>query len=175
MAAARAALARSGYKGQRIPLSFARDLPIGGVAPMQVARAVQAQLARVGIRVTLDAKPASQALAAYRSGRNAIGLWGWDPDYVDPENYLTFGPGNLVGQRAGWVLGSDDELEEAATAARVAYGDERPPAFARWQQLMNERSPFVPLLHPMRHHAHGDRVNALPTNPVWTLDIAAVR
>lgn len=173
--AAKAALARSGYRGQPIPLSFARDLPIQGVPTATIAATLQKQLAEVGIRLALAPAPAAKALASYRAGADAIGLWGWNPDYLDPENYLAFAPGGLVAERANWARGADADLEELARAARAAYGADRAQAYTAWQVAMNARSPFVPLLQPMSHLAHGQRVSELATNPVWTLDLAALR
>ena len=172
---ARAALARSGYAGQRVPLTFARDLPIQGVTTASVAALIAAQLAEVGITVTPTPLPAEAALERYRAGRDAFSLWSWNPDYTDPENYLAFAPGGLVGLRAGWPLGVDTEVDTLTDAARASVGADRPVAYAVWQQALDARGPFVPLFQPSSHLAHGQRVSELPTNPVWTLDLARVR
>jgi peptide/nickel transport system substrate-binding protein len=172
---ARAALARSGYAGQRVPLTFARDLPIQGVPTASVAALIAAQLAEVGITVTPTPLPAATALERYRAGRDAFSLWSWNPDYTDPENYLAFAPGGLVGLRAGWPLGVDTEVDTLTEAARASIGADRPVAYAVWQQALDARGPFVPLFQPSSHLAHGKRVSELPTNPVWTLDLARVR
>jgi peptide/nickel transport system substrate-binding protein len=172
---ARAALARSGYAGQAVPLTFARDLPIQGVPTASVAALVAAQLAEVGITVTPTPLPAKAALERYRAGRDAFSLWSWTPDYTDPENYLAFAPGGLVGLRAGWPLGVDTEVDTLTDAARASVGADRAVAYAVWQLALEARGPFVPLLQPSSHLAHGQRVSELPTNPVWTLDLARVR
>ncbi|TQM65087.1 ABC transporter substrate-binding protein [Humibacillus xanthopallidus] len=174
LAGARAALARSGYKGQPIPLTFARDLPIQGVPTSSVAAIVKTQLASVGINVVPTPLPAAQALERYRAGRDAFSLWSWNPDYTDPENYLAFAPGGLVGQRAGWSVGADADIDTLTDAARASVGDDRPDAYAAWQRALNTAGPFVPLFQPSSHLAHGPRVTELPTNPVWTLDLAGV-
>lgn len=174
LAGARAALARSGYKGQPIPLTFARDLPIQGVPTASVATIIKTQLASVGINVVPTPLPAAQALARYRAGRDAFSLWSWNPDYTDPENYLAFAPGGLVGQRAGWALGDDPDVDTLTDTARASVGDDRPAAYAAWQRALNTSGPFVPLFQPSSHLAHGPRVSELPTNPVWTLDLAGV-
>lgn len=172
---AKAALRRSGYRGQPIPLSYAADLPIQGIPTSALAVALRSELAQVGIKVQLNPAPAAEALAAYRSGRSAFSLWSWSPDYPDPENYLAFAPGELVGSRAGWARGSDQVVDDFTDAARASVGDNRAGAYAAWQLAMNERSPFVPLLQPSTRFASGDRVTAVPGNPVWTLDLARIR
>ncbi|MEW1951985.1 ABC transporter substrate-binding protein [Terrabacter sp. NPDC080008] len=174
LAAARAALKRSGYAGQPIPLTYAADLPIQGIPRTALATAVRDQLAEVGVKVKLNPAPARDALAAYREGRTAFGLWSWSPDYLDPENYLAFGPGELLGSRAGWRRGTDPALDDLTEAASASVGDDRAAAYAAWQLAMNARSPFVPLLQPATRVASGARVEAAPGNPVWTLDLARI-
>jgi len=112
---------------------------------------------------------------AYREGRTAFGLWSWSPDYLDPENYLAFAPGELLGSRAGWARGEDPGIDDLTEAARSSVGDDRAAAYAAWQLAMNARSPFVPLLQPATRLASGARVEAAPGNPVWTLDLARIR
>jgi peptide/nickel transport system substrate-binding protein len=172
LVAARAALRRSGYQGQPIPLSYAVDLPIQGIPTTALAVAVRAQLAQVGIKVRLNPAPAAQAVAAYREGRTAFSLSSWNPDYPDPENYLAFAPGELVGSRAGWARGTDPVVDDLTEAARASVGDNRAGAYAAWQLAMNRLSPFVPLIQPSTRFASGDRVKVLPGNPVWTVDLA---
>ena len=175
VAAAKTALKRSGYRGQAIPLSYAADLPIQGIPPGLLAGVIKKQLAEVGIRVTLAPKPAAQALADYRAGRSAFSVWSWSPDYPDPENYLAFAPGELVGDRAAWFRGADPDIDDLTAAASASIGDDRASAYAAWQLAMNDRSPFIPLVQPSSHFASVERVHDLPGNPVWTLDLAAVR
>lgn len=174
LAAARAALRSSGYKGQQISLTYAADLPIQGLPASSIAAVVAKQLGEVGITARLDPQPARQALAAYRAGRTGLSLWAWSPDYPDPENYLAFGPGGLVGARAGFLTGRDPLVDALTDKARDSIGDDRATAYAAWQQAMNERGPFVPLIQPSTRFASSDRVAAVPGNPVWTVDLARI-
>ncbi len=175
LAAARAALRSSGYKGQPVSLTYAADVPVQGLPTGTIAAAVAKQLGEVGITVRLDPQPAQKALAAYRAGRTGLSLWAWSPDYPDPENYLAFGPGGLVGSRTGFVPGLDPLVDSLTEKARDSIGDDREIAYAAWQQAMNERGPFVPLLQPSTRFASGDRVAAVPGNPVWTIDLSPIR
>lgn len=175
LAGAKAALARSGYRGQAIPLSYARDLPIRGQDPAVVAKAVQAQLARIGIRISLVPLPTAQARDLAQGGGAAMGLWSWTPPFPDPEASLAFAPGGYLALRAHWIGGLNGPIDQVSEAARKAFGAERTGAYARWQLQMNESGAFVPLFQPGRHQAFGDRVTELPSTSVLDLDLAAVR
>jgi len=172
---AKAALARSGYRGQPIPLSYARDRPIRGLDPAVVAKAVQGQLAEIGIRITLLPLPTAQARELAEGGGAAMGLWSWTPPFPDPEASLAFAPGGYLALRAHWIGGLNVPIDQVSEAARKAFGPERTGAFARWQLQMNESGAFVPLFQPGRHQAFGDRVKELPSTSVLDLDLAAVR
>ena len=52
---------------------------------------------------------AAIATPNYRGGKNPMGLFGWAPDYPDPNDYLPFLPGQLVGKRAGWLPEADSD------------------------------------------------------------------
>ena len=92
-----------------------------------------------------------------------MGLWVWGPDYPDPQNYLVFGPGALVGVRAGWAEGAAPEIEAVAQEAATTVDDAvRGPLFEQFQQMLNESGPFFPLFQPTAigrlGHRPGDRV-----------------
>lgn len=173
--AAKAALKESGYKGQPIPLVYAEDLPIQGVPTAELADAIAYQLGQVGIKVVPRGLPASKALADYREGKLPLALFGWTPDYPDPENYLAFAPGHLLGLRVNWPLRQDPRIDDLTITALTSIGADRDSAYGAWQRGMNAQGPFVPLIQPASHYAHGDRVTSLSTNPIWTIDIARTR
>lgn len=173
--AAKAALKRSGYRGQPIRLSWADDRPVNGIDLASVARAVRAQLKRVGIRVVLAPAPIQKAWADYEKGSTAMGLWAWSPEYAEPEAALAFAPGGHVGHRARSVRGVSSVLDTLTEQARTSYGDDRPQAFARWQLEMARTGSFVPLFQPAAHTAHGERVTAVPRTPIGSVDLAGIR
>lgn len=175
VAAAKAALAKSGYAGEKITLNFPNDITVQGLSLQNVAESVQAQLAEVGITVQLAPAPVATELDAYRNGKETVGLWYWGPDFPDPSNYLVFSPGELVGLRAGWKAGADDAVTKAATAAAAATGSDRASAYGDWQKQLNASGPFIPLLQPAQNVVMAPSVSSVTTNPVWTVDLALIK
>jgi len=174
-AAAKAALAKSGYKGEKITLNFPSDITLNGIEFPTIAQRLQAQLAKTGINVELAPAPVATELDAYRAGKETIGLWYWGPDYPDPSDYLAFTPGAVVGLRAGWAKGADAAVSKLADAAAAGGSDEqRKSQFQDLQRALNASGPFIPLLQPGNNIAAKSSVTGIVYNAVWTIDIAAL-
>jgi peptide/nickel transport system substrate-binding protein len=136
---------------------------------------VQANLEEVGFTVELQPNPIATALENYRAGTEQMGLWLWAPDYPDPADYLVFGPGELVGLRAGWPEGSQPELESLMQEAATTVDDDaRVPLFEDFQRQLNEVGPFFPLFQPTAAVVAREEVGPVQFHPAWTIDLEAV-
>ncbi|KRC65397.1 ABC transporter substrate-binding protein [Aeromicrobium sp. Root236] len=174
-AAAKAALAKSGYDGESVTLNFPSDLTLNGLEFPTIAQRIQSQLKAVGIKVDLAPAAVATELDTYREGKEIMGLWYWGPDYPDPSDYLAFTPGDVVGLRAGWAKDADPAV--SALVAKAAAGgseEERQANFEELQKALNESGPFIPLVQPGNNIAAKSSVTNVGYNPVWTLDIATL-
>jgi peptide/nickel transport system substrate-binding protein len=173
LARAQEALARCGCEGETVQLEYPSDLTVNGLSFQPVAERIVANLDEVGISVELAPGPTQTTLDNYRAGNEQLGLWLWGPDYPDPTNYLAFGPGALVGLRAGWPEGAAPEIEEVAQEAATTVDDAvRGPLFEEFQQMLNESGPFFPLVQPAAAVVSvTDRVTGAAFNPTITLDV----
>jgi len=169
---ARAALAASGLGHPTVTLVYPSDLPVNGISLADLAARVQQDLQQVGINVQLQGQSLQVALASYRGGQEAMGLWYWGPDFPDPSDYLNFLPGALVGLRAGWARGADPALEAiGAAAAKTRQNPVRETLYQQIQRAMNNSSPFMPLIQPARVLAGAASVTNLQPSPLWTVDL----
>lgn len=170
---AKAELALSGISNPTVNLGFPSDFTLNGLSFSTLAQKVKANLADVGITVNLTGSPISVSLADYRAGKEQLGLWLWGPDYPDPNDYLVFLPGNLVGLRAGWAKGADPSLEALGVqAASMTDNTQRGQTFQQIQNQMNQDGPFFPLIQPGQVVATSSGVSNADYNPTWTLDVA---
>jgi peptide/nickel transport system substrate-binding protein len=173
--AAKADLAKSGYSGQAVTLNFPSDITLNGIEFPTLAQRIQSQLKAVGININLAPAPVATELDAYRNGTETIGLWYWGPDYPDPNDYLAFTPGDVVGLRAGWTATGNPGISALATAAAAGGSNsERASQFTALQKALNESGPFIPLLQPGNNIAAKSTVTGVVYNAVWTIDIAAL-
>jgi peptide/nickel transport system substrate-binding protein len=172
---AKAELAASGLSNPKVELEFPSDFTSSGLAFGVIAQKVQSDLAKIGIDAVLAGKPIATSLANYRAGTEQLGLWLWGPDYPDPNDYLVFLPGQLVGLRAGWDAGSDPALEELGRkAGSTSAPQARAKLFQQIQQQLNERGPFFPLLQPGAVVVASKNLSGVVFNAQYVLDVAAI-
>lgn len=171
---AKAAAARAG-SNLTADLEYASDFSSNGLSMGPFAERIAAQLAEVGITVNLKPGPIATTLESYRAGTEQMGLWLWNPDYPDSADYLAFGPGEIVGLRAGWAAGSDPELEavmaEVSTETDAAA---REALYQQFQELHNEAGVILPLFQPAASVVASSAVGEVKYDPVFSLDIAAI-
>jgi peptide/nickel transport system substrate-binding protein len=167
------ALARCGCADTTLQLEYPSDFTANGLAFGPVAERVAANLDEVGISVELVPSPIATALENYRAGSEQMGLWLWNPDYPDPQDYLVFGPGALVGLRAGWAAGTAPDIEDVARQAATTVDDaDRAPLFEQFQTQLNESGPFFPLFQPTASVVSvTDRVSNAGYHPTLLLDV----
>jgi peptide/nickel transport system substrate-binding protein len=172
---AKAELAASGISNPTVNIGFPSDFTLNGISFSTLAQKVQSNLQDVGIKANLTGSPISTALADYRAGTEQIGVWLWGPDYPDPNDYLVFLPGQLVGLRAGWAKGADPSLEAlGAQASSSTDNTARGQLFQQIQRQMNTEGPFFPLIQPGQVVAASKGVSGFDYNPTWTIDPAGV-
>lgn len=170
---AQEALARCGCEGATVTLEYPSDFTANGLAFGPIAERIAANLDEVGVSVELAPGPIATALENYRAGNEQLGLWLWNPDYPDPQDYLVFGPGALVGLRAGWPAGAAEEIESVSAEAATTVDDAaRTTLYEEFQTLLNESGPFFPLFQPTASVVSvSDRVANAEYNATILLDI----
>jgi peptide/nickel transport system substrate-binding protein len=172
---AKAALAASGDAGQSVTLQYPSDLTINGVPFTSLAEKIQANLQAAGFKITLSGSPTSNWLDVYRSGKMALGLSLWGPDYPDPADYLVFAPGNLVGLRAGWPAGSNAAIEGVARVALVTTSSAaRKVIYQHYQRLLNLNGPYFPLIQPTQVFVATKDLKGAVYNAVYPVNVTQV-
>lgn len=172
---ARSLLAEAGYPGGFNISLVVPNLTINGVSFLTTAEKVQADLARVGIRASLELQEVSVFLPGYRDGTNAFTLSFWGPDYPDAINQLAFLPGGVMGLRAGWPRQAQPELADLGDRiTRTLDQDTRYELLAQVQRALRNDGPFVVLFQPGR--PVGFRTGVQFTyDPVTIIDLASLR
>jgi peptide/nickel transport system substrate-binding protein len=175
---ARALLKEANLGEVKGALTYASDSTIFGVQMNLLAQKVQADLAAVGIGITLNGLPRATALQLYRDGKNQLGAWSWAADYPDGQNFLVYAPGRTVGKRAGWLPEASPEARELAQIAADAETERDPTKSAGLYRKLDERlaqsGPYAPLFQPAVPYAFRSNVQGVTFSSVWGVDFWTV-
>lgn len=159
-------------------ITFAADRSMHGIDFALLAQKVQADLAAVGMSVSLNGLPRPLALQLYRDGKNQIGLGGWTADYPDGTNFLVYAPGRVVGRRVGWPAEASPGAQELARLAQEAETESdaarRVALLVRFQRGLARAGPYVTLFQPASAYAFRSPVQGVTSHSVWGIDFWAV-
>lgn len=171
---ARSLLEEAGYPdGFDITLQYP-TFTFQGVNMDTNAQKIQADLAEVGINVTLEPGELQVSLEQYRTGQQGFGYWFWGPDVLDPIDIISFLPGGKVGaERANWTdENADASIIELRDAARVATDPaEREQLFTDIQTYLQESGAWAPFLQPNVQTAFRADLEGYVWHPQWLLDL----
>ncbi len=172
---ARELLTEAGYPdGLEMTLEYP-NFGTGGVDFNTNAQKIQADLAEVGINVTLAPGELQVELDKYRSGLHSVGYWLWGPDILDSLDFLSFMPGGKVAtERNNWQLEDvPQEIQDMIAAAKVASDpDERLALFTALQEYTMQYGPFAPFNVPDVAVAYRADLAGYIWHPHWLLDVA---
>ena len=126
------------------------------VSLARVAQAVQADLEKVGIRVTIVDREAASMREAARSGKADLALLDWWADYPDAENFLypLFFSGN-AGIGGNYSFYHDPETDSLLVRARRTLDDSaRVALYRRIDERVYRGAPWLYLWFPVELWAH---------------------
>lgn len=167
------AKARELLKAAGLPNGFALKLWIraGGGAtnpnPKATAELLQADWARIGVKVEVVTLEFGELLKRTRAGEHDATLLAWASDNGDPDNFLT--PNFACAAVAGgsnvsrWCRKDFDAL--LAEAREVADQGKRDALYRRAQAIYRDDAPWVPLAYPTTAIATSKRVVNMKVSP----------
>lgn len=132
--------------------------------PGVVAQDLQAQLAEVGINVTIDMQESGTFLDNADAGSLSLHLLGWGADYPDATNFLDyhFGAGSSA------QFGNQFEEITVPLAAAAALGDpaDRYPLYIEANTAIRDLAPMVPIAHGASAVAFKANVEGAHSSPL---------
>jgi ABC-type transport system substrate-binding protein len=152
-------LAEAGFPdGFEVTMSYRDVVRVYLPLPGKVAQELQAQLAEVGIKVTIEVKESGEMLQAAAAGKLPFWLMGWGADYPDPTNFYDF---HFTGASDNFGEPFPDVIEAIRAAAYNADPAERTKLYAKVAELIKLHVPMVPIAHGVSAIAY----NATVENP----------
>ena len=173
---AKALMKQAGLEGGfDVTLDHQSDAPFA-----DVAQAVQADLAAIGIRVKLLAGEFRQVITKTRARQHELAMLRWGSDYMDPNsNAETFcenpdNSDNAINRTVAWRSSWQDKdlTDRALAAVKEQNADQRVKDYERLQDDFQQRSPFAIMLQQvevamMRKGTSGFEIGPLSDRTVY--------
>ena len=163
---AKSLMAKAGYADGFTIVFDVATYAMQGVSWTVLGEKIASDLAQIGITAEIRTSEIMVGLAEYRAGKQAFAIWGWGPDYPDPNNQLAFGPGEKVGGgRVNWTADMNPELADLVKRAKSETDDvKRGKLLEEIQTIDTEDGPYVFLLQLGRQYAVRDNIENAYTN-----------
>lgn len=144
----------------------------------RMAEMIQADLAKVGIRVRLVTKDWGQYRADVQAGVAPMALFGWTSDNGDPDNFLHVLLGCAAARPGGnniskWCDPAYDAL--VTKAKRVSEQAARTALYREAQEVFKREAPWVPIAHSVVFMATRKQVEGFRMNPLDRHSFGPVR
>jgi peptide/nickel transport system substrate-binding protein len=167
VAKAKQLLAEAGY-----PNGFAAKLsywtrPLQGVSNEPLAAKIQADLAAVGIKVTLEPKEFSVLVPEYRAAKVQMIIAEWTPDYLDPAPWADafYRKGGPATKRVVYDNPKMNDL--IANGVRETDPKKRGQIYGDIVKLAIEDMPYVPMIQAKVFFALTPSLKGFTYHPVW--------
>lgn len=146
-------------------------------APRALADALVRDLARVGVRVTVErARSWADFLGIVTRGDFDMAALGWEADTLDPNDFLVALLSRRAIGRTNRSRYASDAMEALLRRGRRGTSPrERQRAYAEAQALFQRDLPFVPLYHVATFIAHRDDLRDLAVDPTGIVRYAEAR
>jgi len=145
-----------------------------GIPPETIGAKLQADLAEVGINVTVDIQQSSNFLTAYRAQELPAVLSTWSPDYLDAtmwSDYFSFAD---VGPSFRIMMDVPEIADLAAQASNETDQTVRTDLYGQYQQAHVDAAVFVPLCQNRILIATSSQIENFVFHPVYFYDLYAM-
>jgi len=173
--AAKASLAAAGYDDAnplKITLSFRVVDRAYLPSPDKVAQEIQAQLAEVGVEVTLKEMESAAFIDATAAGQEGFYLLGWNADYPDATNFYDYHFDDENNLQFGALY--PDMQAEIDAAAKLSDAAARQAHYDVVNQLLKDYVMMVPVAHGGSGVAYQANVEGAHSSPLGNENFSVV-
>jgi peptide/nickel transport system substrate-binding protein len=173
LAAAKAELAQSAY-----PKGFSTSIlvPSSDQAWYETAQILQASLAEIGIKVTVNSRETAAYKAAFEAFDDEMFINNAINDISDPDEMASFQIDDVHGGSTSFWTGYHNEAAIKLVYAAEAELDDtkRKALYAQIQQIVADDAPYVPLTYPPALKATSSSVTGFAVNPAGAVRLETV-
>ncbi len=176
IAEAQSLMKQAGYaNGFSVPMAYDGGVTFDGISYDLLAPKIAVDLAKIGIKIKLQAMQDTVLLTAYRAQKLPMVLYNWGVDFPDPNDYAgPFSPGG--GPAARMWFTQDANLTKLAVAAdSTANRTRRATLYHQLQRVWLQEGPWVGIVQPQGIVAFHKGVTGYTYNAVYQSNFRNVK
>jgi peptide/nickel transport system substrate-binding protein len=171
LAKAKQLLSEAGYGGGLAVRLNYWTAPLLGVPTEPLAAKLQADLAQVGIKATLEPKERSVMLSEYRAGKPQLMLASWTPDFLDPHPWAdAFYGAGPVPKRVKYSNPKVNEL--IASANKEQDPKKRDGLYKEMTRIVMDDAPTIMLIQPKSYVGINPAIKGYAIHPIWFITVS---
>jgi len=171
-AAAQQMLEDAGFADLEITLTYRNVVRAYLPNPVVVAQDIQAQLAEIGVTVTLEEMESTAFIDATAAGEKAFYLLGWNADYPDSSNFYDYHFANANNLQFGTLF--DDIANAIRAGGSTADNAERQASYDEVNELLKQHVPMIPVAHGGSATAYKASVEGAHSSPLANENFAVM-
>ncbi len=140
--------------------------------PDKVAQELQAQLAEIGVKVTLKEMESTAFIDATSAGQEPMYLLGWGADYPDATNFFDYHFANTNNLQFGDLF--PDLVDEIKAGGSLTDVAERQAHYDKVNELIMQHVPMIPVAHGGSATAYKAEVKGAHSSPLSNEIFAAM-
>lgn len=171
LAKAKSLLRQAGYPdGFATDMYYQSDVQVLGVPEDTLAAKIQADLARVGIRITLRGEPSATVFPKYRARQLPMVYWNFGPSYPDPDSIM-YPHGNWNAQATTRTYWRSNRVSLLIDKARLEVNEKKRAAlYKQASRIVAVEGPYAFLFRPKEITVAKKGVK-FPWIPIWTVEL----
>jgi peptide/nickel transport system substrate-binding protein len=171
LAKAKQLLSEAGYGGGLAVRLNYWTAPLLGVPTEPLAAKLQADLAQVGIKATLEPKERSVMISEYRAGKPQLMLASWTPDFLDPHPWAdAFYGAGPVPKRVKYSNPKVNEL--IASANKEQDPKKRDGLYKEMTRIVMDDAPTIMLIQPKSYVGINPAIKGYAIHPIWFITVS---
>lgn len=156
-------------------ITYPNPRPYNSVNGQKLAESIQAYLAKVGVKATIDTYEWKDYKTRVGNGEGDMMFYGWIGDNGDPDNFLSLFETKEIKTTLNSAKYSSTEVDALLVKARaLPNGEERNKAYMEIQQIVAKDAPWLPISNALTMAAYKPSVKGFAVHPTGNIFFAGV-
>lgn len=148
-------------------ITYSNPRPYNPVNGEKLATAIQAELAKIGVKMNIKSYPWTEYKQVLKQGEGDAFFYGWTGDNGDADNFLMLLDSNQIKSSLNAARYSNPKYDQLLEKGRTTMdATERAVLYAQAQDILMADAPWVYISHGVALAAHRSNIKGFALHPI---------